>query len=102
MQSHLSTPDDLRILDLLPALPQRWGSGRVSGLRARGGFTVDMSWEQHLLVSATITADRECRAMLRYSGKEETVTFVAGEIKEIPGIGLSFLSSSAEDASHLS
>ena len=59
-----------------------------------------MSWEQHLLVSARITADRECRAMLRYSGKEETVTFVAGEIKEIPGIGLSFLSSSAEDASH--
>ncbi|MDE0840510.1 MAG: glycoside hydrolase family 95 protein, partial [Kiritimatiellae bacterium] len=83
MQSHLSTPDHLRILDLLPALPQRWGSGRVSGLRARGGFTVDMSWEHHRLVSATITADRDSCAMLRYSGKEETVTFVAGEVREV-------------------
>ena len=93
MQSHLSTPDHVRILDLFPALPQRWGSGRVSGLRARGGFTVDMSWEHHLLVSATITADRACRAILRYSGKEEALTFVAGESKDISGIGLRLLRS---------
>ncbi len=31
-------------IHLLPALPDAWGSGTVSGLKARGGFTIDMTW----------------------------------------------------------
>lgn len=52
-------------LDLLPALPARWPKGSVKGLRARGGFTVDISWNQGQLVEATIRADHDSTVKIR-------------------------------------
>ncbi len=48
---------DLRpvtIVSLLPALPKAWPNGSISGLRARGGFEVEMKWRESKLASARV------------------------------------------------
>lgn len=49
-------------IHLLPALPKAWRTGHVKGLRARGGFTVDIAWEDSSLTEAKIhsTLGRDC------------------------------------------
>lgn len=50
-------------INLLPALPDEWKSGHIKGLRAKGGFGVDIGWNDGKLSYALITSDfgGECR-----------------------------------------
>ncbi len=43
-------------IQLLPALPKEWPTGHITGLRARGGFTIDISWQNGKLTEAKIVS----------------------------------------------
>lgn len=56
-------------IKLLPALPDAWPDGRVMGLRARGGYQIDMEWKSGKLVEAVIRATINGRCTIRYGQK---------------------------------
>ena len=54
-------------IHLLPALPKMWPSGEVAGLRARGGYEVDIRWAEGALSEAWITPRRDGACTVRVS-----------------------------------
>jgi alpha-L-fucosidase 2 len=53
-------------IKLLPALPRAWPNGAVRGLRARGGFQLDIAWADGALVSARLSGAPGGEARVRY------------------------------------
>ncbi|GAA1822257.1 glycosyl hydrolase family 95 catalytic domain-containing protein [Agromyces salentinus] len=49
------------VLRLLPALPPGWVEGRVHGIRARGGVTVDLHWSEGRILTVELHAEGPCR-----------------------------------------
>jgi alpha-L-fucosidase 2 len=64
-------------IHLLPALPAAWPEGSVTGLRARGNFTVDLTWEAGRMTRATLRSSTANRATLRYGDKRATLNLTA-------------------------
>jgi alpha-L-fucosidase 2 len=70
-------------LDLLPALPEVWRDGEISGLRARGGYTVAMKWHDGQLTEATIRASQPGSLIVRCQGKTRAIKFKRAGKKKI-------------------
>ena len=59
-------------IDLLPSLPTDWPTGSVKGLRARGGFIVDVAWQDGQVTAAKVYAEQGGELTVRYNGKSVT------------------------------
>lgn len=77
IQSHNGT------IRLLPALPKAWSSGEVKGLCTRGGFVVDMKWEDGQITEARISSKTGGTSKVLYNGQMQEVVLKPGESKRV-------------------
>ena len=77
LQSHEEEPGAAgggsEIISILPALPENWPDGSVKGLRARGGFVVDIAWKGGRAVSWRIASKEPRLVKVRVQGEVKTV-----------------------------
>jgi alpha-L-fucosidase 2 len=84
MQSHHG------VIQILPALPSTWKSGHITGLRARGGFEVDIYWENGELHKFRIKSLLGNPCTLKYEEKVINAEIGAGEEMLFDGKRLKF------------
>ena len=70
-------------IELLPALPEEWADGSVSGLCARGGFEVSFKWKMGKVRDCSIKAKTNSTVTLLYNGQQKTVKLKAGKTQNI-------------------
>lgn len=89
LQSHLRNEDGDFYQDLLPALPSVFHTGKVSGIKGRGGFEFSLAWQNGELTSVEVKSLLGKNLILRYKGKiipiettrEETNSFNTEDFK---------------------
>ena len=70
-------------IELLPALPDAWPEGSITGLRARGGVTVDIKWLGGSLERATLTSDRDGEYQISVGGESRTIRLESGVATDV-------------------
>jgi len=68
---------------LLPALPDAWDNGKVSGICARGGFEVSMEWDKNSLKKVAIFAKQGGKTTLISGNKQKSISLKKGQKVEI-------------------
>jgi len=74
IQSHLNA------IDILPALPDAIPNGHIRGVRARGGFDLELEWKDGQLVRLKVLSTAGYPLTLRYGDKTFTVATKKGEV----------------------
>ena len=83
MQSQCTMHNAQCIIELLPALPEQWKDGKVSGLCARGGYEVSFEWKDGKVRDCTIKAKTGGTVTLLYNGQQKTIKLKAGKTQNI-------------------
>ena len=66
-------------LHLLPALPKAWPTGSITGLRARGGYEVDIYWKEGRLERALITSLFDRSVQIRYGDETQRISIARNQ-----------------------
>jgi len=74
----LSTLSSQLLIELLPALPENWRDGSVSGIRARGGISVSIMWKDRKVTALTLTTRQSCKVTLIVNGQQKVVRLKKG------------------------
>ena len=83
MQSSWNEERGMWNVELLPACPEQWKEGYVSGLCARGGYEVSFEWKTGGVRSCTIKAKNNGTITLLYNGQQKTIKMKAGQTQNI-------------------
>ena len=80
LQSHALEKSEIRdpksetfLIHLLPSLPKDWPTGKVTGLRARGNFTVDIEWHDGKVTHYRVRSPQPRKVRVRVNGTTKTV-----------------------------
>lgn len=68
------------VLQILPALPSEWESGKVKGLRARGGYEIDIFWEDGKLTELKIKSLLGKPCKITYNDHSKELTIEKGQV----------------------
>jgi alpha-L-fucosidase 2 len=68
---------------LLPAIPEAWKDGEIKGLRARGGFGIDMKWAEGKITSARIYSEKGGKTRVIVNNAEIGVSLKPGESRKL-------------------
>jgi alpha-L-fucosidase 2 len=70
---------DQNTIYLLPALPDAWASGSISGICARGGYELALEWENNVLTKTTVLAKSPGKTRMVFGDQEKEISLKKGE-----------------------
>ena len=73
LQSHAGS------IELLPALPSEWKNGHVKGLKARGGFELNIEWKNGVLNQFEVLSQKDSTLELKYGQTKKSIEIKKGE-----------------------
>ncbi|MFW6218653.1 MAG: glycosyl hydrolase family 95 catalytic domain-containing protein [Bacteroidota bacterium] len=79
LQSHTD------VIELLPALPKDWPTGKITGLKARGGFIIDLSWKDGSLEEVHVFSEKGLPCTLKYGDSSRTIDTKKNQLYNFTG-----------------